>query len=434
MASEIKTEVLIVGAGVAGLCAARALTAAGVGCLLVEARSYVGGRIRTEQLTNGDAVELGAEFVHGRAPRIFKQAERAGLEIVEMSRPSWMSRDGHLQRAEDLGENSDEVFRELESYAGADVSFSAFVKQSRFSEAARRQATRYIEGFNAADGARVSVLALQKQQRAEDAIAGDRIFHVAGGYGELVQSLEQEIAALRCEFLMEARVEAIAWKNHAVRAQAVGMQHGHSFEIHARAALITVPLSCWQQGTIMFDPPLEEKRGALAGLAMGEVVRIALEFRSAFWREQAPDMGFLFAADEKDFSVFWAGQRPASTVITAWSSALRAQPLLELTPAVVGERALAALGRIFKSSSSQLRDLLISAHFHDWTRDLYSQGAYSYVLVGGEDAPHALAKPLGGTLFFAGEHTESEGHHATVHGAMSTGERAAREILAMPSI
>ncbi len=113
MASEVKTDVLIVGAGAAGLCAARALAGAGIRCAVAEARSYVGGRVRTEQSREGDAAELGAEFVHGRPPEILKQAESAGLKIVGIKRASWASKGGALKRSEEMEDDSDEVFARL---------------------------------------------------------------------------------------------------------------------------------------------------------------------------------------------------------------------------------------------------------------------------------------------------------------------------------
>jgi monoamine oxidase len=77
----------------------------------------------------------------------------------------------------------------------------------------------------------------------------------------------------------------------------------------------------------------------------------------------------------------------------------------------------------------RLRGLLENAYFHDWHADPFARGAYSYVPVGALRAREALAKPVGGTLYFAGEATETNGHSATVHGAIASGKRAARQIL-----
>jgi monoamine oxidase len=79
----------------------------------------------------------------------------------------------------------------------------------------------------------------------------------------------------------------------------------------------------------------------------------------------------------------------------------------------------------------RIAGLLARAYFHDWQTDPFSLGAYSYVRAGGMEAQKQLAAPVSGTLFFAGEATNSQGHHATVHGAMSSGYRAAAEILAV---
>jgi monoamine oxidase len=69
------------------------------------------------------------------------------------------------------------------------------------------------------------------------------------------------------------------------------------------------------------------------------------------------------------------------------------------------------------------------AYFHDWQSDPFSRGAYSYGRVGADGAQQVLAAPLEKTLFFAGEATDTSGHNGTVHGAIASGHRAAREIL-----
>jgi monoamine oxidase len=68
-------------------------------------------------------------------------------------------------------------------------------------------------------------------------------------------------------------------------------------------------------------------------------------------------------------------------------------------------------------------------HVHNWQQDPLAGGAYSYVAAGGYGSQQALGRPVAETVFFAGEATESTGHHATVHGALASGERAAREVL-----
>jgi monoamine oxidase len=91
--------------------------------------------------------------------------------------------------------------------------------------------------------------------------------------------------------------------------------------------------------------------------------------------------------------------------------------------------AVATLGKVMQTSASHIRALLERAYMHDWQADPFSRGAYSYVRAGGDGAQENLARPIADTLFFAGEASETEGHFGTVHGAMATGMRAARQLL-----
>jgi monoamine oxidase len=89
-----------------------------------------------------------------------------------------------------------------------------------------------------------------------------------------------------------------------------------------------------------------------------------------------------------------------------------------------------SLGETLGLDADTVRAELVATHHHDWTNDPYARSAYSYLRVGGARAPERLAAPLGDTLFFAGEATAGGGNTGTVHGALSSGQRAAREALA----
>ncbi len=92
-------------------------------------------------------------------------------------------------------------------------------------------------------------------------------------------------------------------------------------------------------------------------------------------------------------------------------------------------RAVDILARTFDAEPSAVAKLLAGAYRHDWSRDVFARGAYSYPLVGGADAGRALGEPLEGTLYFAGEATSEPPHNGTVEGALDSGFRVAREIL-----
>ncbi len=103
--------------------------------------------------------------------------------------------------------------------------------------------------------------------------------------------------------------------------------------------------------------------------------------------------------------------------------------MAELSEAEFAQRALNSLAKLLGMERGRVESLVESAHTHNWVTDPYCRGGYSYVAVGGEDAPRQLAAPVADTLFFAGEATEFTGHISTVNGALASGTRAANEIL-----
>ena len=90
--------------------------------------------------------------------------------------------------------------------------------------------------------------------------------------------------------------------------------------------------------------------------------------------------------------------------------------------------ALRSLADLLPVTMVRLRRHLVSSHMHDWIADPFSRGAYSYARVEGDDASKRLARPVEGTVFFAGEAADPEGRTGTVHGAIATGRRAAELI------
>ena len=139
-------------------------------------------------------------------------------------------------------------------------------------------------------------------------------------------------------------------------------------------------------------------------------------------------MSFLFSQDEW-FPTWWTTLPRKSPLLTGWAAGARAQKLAGQANDFIVEQALAALTRLLKVGRTELQSLLASAHTHDWESDPWSRGAYSYVTVGGDGAEAALAAPLEGTLFFAGEAADFSGHNGTVHGAIASGRRAAQGVL-----
>jgi monoamine oxidase len=201
--------------------------------------------------------------------------------------------------------------------------------------------------------------------------------------------------------------------------------------------LCTLPLGVLQSGAVEFQPGLPDLAEAVSHLKVGCAQRVSLLFRSKFWAEDAQlqahpaienqlkELSFLFAQDTR-WPTWWTAEPHTAPVITAWAAGPKAA---RLGADQLMESAVEDVTRIFSLSQLQIRENLLSARCHDWQADPYSRGAYSYVPSGAIEASARMCQPHADTLFFAGEHTDVEGHWGTVHAALNSGVRAAAQIL-----
>jgi monoamine oxidase len=423
-------DVLVIGAGAAGLSAAAHLAQAGCSVLVLEARDRIGGRI----LTRSDAdlafpLELGAEFIHGNAPATSELLHRAAAFAIDAGGTRWSSREGRPGSRADMFGAVHRLMHHVHTLEEEDLSVEDFL--ARFAhdetlEAARTYARMMVEGFDAADPRRASVRAIAKEW---ESMGGQ--FRPASGYGALMASLAHSVGDSRVR--LQTVVQSVDWGGAPVRISA--RSPAGLLEVTGRCALVTVPVSVLQlppeaPDCIRFGPPLEEKAAALSRIALGPVIKVLLRFRQAFWEElqegKFSSTGF-FHAPDCPFPTVWT-QLPARVpLLTAWAGGPHAQRLEGSDSAAIIEAALGTLRQIFQMGP-ELYEELTAAYVHDWQADPYTRGAYSYITVGGSGAPEALARPLRDALFFAGEAASEEGS-GTVEAALQSGRRAAQEIL-----
>ena len=438
-------DVVIVGAGVAGLAAARQLSGSGHRVCLLEARERLGGRVHTLHVPDlALPVELGAEFVHGRSPATFEIVDAAALAACELPDNHWWSRDGRWQLVDFWGR----IGRIQARIAGLkqDVPFSRFLQTRRgLSRLDRQLACGFVEGYHAAHADRISSLALASADEEQDDDAGNRQYRILGGYDALVEWLRAGLNPERVEVATGTVVTNIRWSKGSVAVDTKSARGEFRRTFQAARAVITIPIGLWkaaseQEGAIGFDPPLRTKERALAQLEVGHVVKIVFRFTEPFWespeflakRTGKPPAGggplnFVHSTD-RFVPTWWTTAPVRSPVLTGWAGGHAADALLADGPAAVTDRALDALGRTFGMRRSRLDALFAGSWTHDWQRDPFSRGAYSYAGVGGHGAHRALARPLEETLFFAGEATSSD-QTGTVAGAIESGKRAALEVL-----
>ena len=420
-------RVVILGAGVAGLVAARILSRAGVSVLVLEARDRVGGRIHTVfEEGCSTPIELGAEFVHGKPPEIWNPVSSGSLRAVETAGEDWRFRDGRLEKLDNFFEATGRLDKAMAD--APEQSFRQFLDSRAVDPETRRWATAYVEGFHAARPEEVSVRSLAIINRAEEAIDGGRPFRIAGGYASLLNWLRAGLAPGLATIRCGAVVQAVRWSRGRVQIDAVIGARAERFQ--APAAICTLPLGVLARRVVRFEPEPEVLREAIAGLAMGHAARISLRFRRPVWEDRAElrDLGFLFS-QEPWMPTWWTAAPSRDPLITGWSGGPRAEMAPALSTGGWLEPALKTLAKLLGTKVPALRGELLGWHAHDWATDPFSYGAYSYVRVGGVDAQRRFGEPVEETLYFAGEATNAEGHCATVHGAMATGERAAQQIL-----
>lgn len=433
-------DVLVLGAGVAGLAAAEVLCDAGLHVLLLEARERIGGRIYTVRSSETELpVELGAEFIHGRPREIWELVHRADLPAREVQGERWYVEGGKLSPAGEVLSAVDEIFERLDPSA-PDQSFQEFLDRNCADcpQRAKERAAAFVSGFHAADPARIGVHSLIAGMQADEQIEGSRGFRIVGGYDRLFAHMLAAIDPQRLTLCLRTVVKMVEWERGAVQMVAESATGQSSFS--APRAIITLPLGVLKassyEGAVQFAPAVPAE--PLAKLEMGSAVRVGLLFRQRFWEDEAiaaragkslANMSFVFSEDHW-FSTWWTTMPTGSPLLTGWAGGTRAKKLALTGEEVMVGRALESLGSIFGLERSTLEELLKGHYVHDWDADPFSRGAYSYAAVGGAGAPRILSQPLKNTLFLAGEATEFTGHSGTVHGAIASGRRAAHQVLA----
>jgi monoamine oxidase len=411
----------------AGLTAARALAEAGRPVTVLEASSRTGGRIHTIR-DNGEIIELGAEFIHGKPPELWSLIEEAGLETYELDGAMLSYEDGRLQ-AHDEQEESTPILDKLEAWTKPDITFAEYLAQKQILEEEKQSAIGYVEGFNAADHHLISIASLGLQQSAEEAIEGDRIFRIRDGYDCLPQFLAEKFTAAGGTLHLNTLVERIDWTPNHVRVES--NTNGKPITHEATQAIITLPLGVLQQQSVAFSPTPDALHEA-SRLRMGHALRFTLVFREPFWKNLQPSalnaLSFLFSFTSMP-PVWWTAHPAESSTLTGWVGGPRSEFLARFTPSQLAEIATHALALIFSLDPTYVRDQLIHCHTHNWQHDGLTIGAYSYIPAGSLNAPSKMTIPAANTLYFAGEHTDTTGHWGTVHAAIRSGQRAAQQIL-----
>jgi len=415
------TDVLVIGAGMAGVTAARQLAQAGVSVLLVEGGQRLGGRIQTLRDFCSAPVEAGAEFIHGVGAETWPDVKAAGLHV----RACPHTRDAMFN----VGAGAQwlprvllhpgvwpavTILRRLRRLQGPDMSAREFIAANRYRGRARIMAqmvlTAHLPG--SIDDVGVRGLIEDGVLQLETGLN----HRIVEGYDRLVAQIARD---LDCE--MGFAVDTVRWSVDGVSVRAADGR-----ERSARAAVCTLPVGVLKSRQVRFVPDLpENKRAALQLIEMGSVCKILLRFEERFWPQRLATLACGVGPVTLYWSVFYRAP-DGPPVLTAYATGPRAAALSALSEDEATAVVVDDLRRLFPEAAPKL----LAQRRIDWTTDPLSLGGYTFLRPGGSGARAQLAAADTGALFWAGSATATRTIAATVEGAFVSGMRAAAEACA----
>ena len=409
--------ILVVGAGMAGLSAARRLADAGWPVRLIEARNRIGGRVSTNR-DWGRPLEMGASWIHGAKDNpLTDLAKQAHLDLIPTDYYGWakLAVDPSLQPLDYEKAPWRRLVRDArEEVDGGSLAaaISAQAAREELSDKERAQLAFFvnteIEDEYAADADQLSATTFDLGTYA----GGDQSV-LSDGYDALPRLLAD---GLRVE--LNTAVTSVVRHDNSVTVRA----GDHSFD--GPAAIVTVPLGVLKSGAIRFDPPLPDGHtAAVRALGFGVLSKSYFRFNRRSWTKETAFYEYLGATSGR-WAQWFTLPSAAGPIVLAFNAGHHGRAVESSSPKELMDGALTAARPLFGADIEPV-DVMTSR----WTLDPYALGSYSYHAPGsGLDDRRRLQEPISDRLYLAGEAVGVD-NPATVHGALLSGRHAADELM-----
>ncbi|HLO87116.1 MAG TPA: FAD-dependent oxidoreductase [Nostocaceae cyanobacterium] len=424
-------DVIVVGAGIAGIEAARVLQSQGYKVVVLEGRDRIGGRIWTSRTLQNIPLDLGASWIQGTRNNplveITRQFKIKTLPTDYDSLTQYHSNGEEFteKESQQLDEYFTELMGELEKKREQmqeknqkDISLQAAIDKVLAKIELDKQEliglnysiNTTIEHEYAADSDDLSLYNFDQDKELK---GGSVLF--PGGYSQIPNKLAENLT-IRLEHI----VKRIEYSNGSVKV----ITNKGTFT--ADKAVITLPLGILKTGTVEFYPALPtRKQTAINKLGMGVLNKVYLRFSKVFWDKNSDMLGYLSQNKGEWCEFLNIYKYTKQPILLCFNAGSYGEKLETLTDTKIIQSAMKVLRTIYGENIPNPEDWLITR----WGADQFTKGSYSYLPVGASNADReALAEPVANKLFFAGEAT-SKDYPATVHGALLSGKQAAKQII-----
>ncbi len=414
------SSILVVGAGIAGLAAARDLQANGFKVTVLEGRNRLGGRIHTER-SLGFPVDLGAAWIHGiKNNPIYQLAQDYQIALKPTNYENFLVygannkpvAETELEKGESLYTRILDRAKSQAENLDKDISIAEALQRLLKKENLTPQQEKLFKWFLNSEivlesGADLEALSIWEWDEDDAFEGGDVLF--PGGYDQIIQKLAKGL-----DIQLQQKVTAIEYGNNGVTVKS---DRG---TFQADAAVITLPLGVLKSGNVKFSPPLpKSKQAAVSRLAMGVLNKVVLKFPKIFWPIDCDGIGYLNLS-EKELSYFLNFRHyTTAPVLIGLSAGNFGRSIEAISETEIVEKVMNRLRRVYGNGIPN-PDAVVRTQ---WNSDPFSLGSYSYMPVGSTSPDRSvLAEPVAGRLFFAGEATSRQ-YPATTHGAFLSGIR-----------